>query len=112
MAPTQCINALKKLDRLIREPKKFTLLPTLVLDCLKEIDASLKQSFGVGLSKGEKAAAIRFMTEQGALHNIVQVFCFVQKRAVIPRNEILWNEIEVQILILCFDLFSYADHEY
>ena len=103
---------MKKLDYLIREPNKFSILPTLVLDCLKEIDTSLKQTFGVGSSKREKAAAIIFMTEQGALHNIVQVFSFVQKRAVIPWKQLVWNDIEVQILILCFDLFSYADHKY
>ena len=53
--------------------------------------------------------AIKFMTEQGALYNISQVFNFVQRRSTKPQLEIdVWTVTEIQVLILCFDLFSFA----
>lgn len=67
IAPKECINALKNLDWILRHSDRAQREPLQVLECLKEIDASLKSGFP---ADRHRAQAISFMTDQGALFNI------------------------------------------
>ena len=78
--------------------------PTKVLSCLKHLDTSLKACFR------NKDDAMTFLQEQGAIFNLNQVFSFFSKGRSSSNDVVtLWTQIEVRVLILCFDLFAYID---
>ena len=87
------------------------------MDCLQDINTSLKSSFNGCTAQNDIFEAMQLMTEQGALFNIAQVFNYVQTprstHGVDPKLKrwISWSEKEVQVLILCFNLFGYVDKQ-
>ena len=120
--PSQLINSLSKLYTLLRT-NQFGLiqrqgiedLQTEVIDCLQQISTSLKSSFNGCTTQNDIFAAKQLMTEEGALFNLAQVFNYVltprSTQGISIQNKcwITWSEKEVQVMILCFNLFAYVD---